>query len=59
MKEQTRITISENVERIDMYIKMISDELKDPDLVDHAAIIDHLEHMGECTDNIMHQVYGG
>lgn len=59
MKEQTRSTISENVERIDMYIKMISDELKDPDLVDHAAIIDHLEHMGECTDNIMREAWGG
>ena len=62
MKKQTRITISENIEQIDMYIRMISKKLEDiypPPATNHVDLIKkHLERMGECTDNIMHQVYG-
>ena len=59
MKEQQRIAISENIERIDLYIQMITEQFENPDLVNNATIIDHLEHMGDCTDNILHIVYGG
>lgn len=49
MKEQDLIHMSENTERIDMYVKMIKEKLSVPGIPDMDKVISHLDHIGEST----------